>query len=165
MAKDMLAVADDVVVAVDYILTLEDGEEVDRSDKDDPMVFLQGHGQIIPGLEKALYGMRLGEEKSVIVQPEDAYGEYDPENFERLPRSEFPVEMELEVGMILELHDDSGEVFEVEVIEVLPEHVVLDMNHPMAGEALHFQVRIAGLRAATLEELAHGHVHGPGGAH
>ena len=162
-----LAVADDLVVSLDYTLRLEDGQVVDTSAADEgkPLEFVQGQGEIIPGLEQALYGMRVGDVKEVVVAPVDGYGEHDPEAFEMVERQIFPAQMDLEPGTSLRLRESSGEILEAFVVDVRPEGVLLDFNHPLAGETLYFQVKIAGLRAATEEELAHGHVHGPGHAH
>src|SRR5574341_2637277 len=167
MTETRLTVADDLVVSLDYTLRLEDGEVVDTSTADDraPLDFVQGQGQIIPGLEQALYGMAVGDEKEVVVEPIDGYGEHDPEAFEMVDQNIFPAEMTLEPGMSLRMRESSGQVLVGYVVDIRPEGVLLDFNHPLAGETLYFQVKIASLRAATQEELAHGHVHGPGHEH
>lgn len=166
MDKNDMTVVDDIVVTLDYLLQLDDGEEIDRSDSQDPLQFLQGHGQIIPGLEKELYGMKIGDEKQVTVAPVDGYGELDPKNFDTVSRNIFPDDMELSEGQSLQLRDaESGQVFQASVSELKDEEVVLDFNHALAGETLLFQIKIADLRAATSEELAHGHVHSPGQHH
>lgn len=160
MTQDTLKVADDLVVSMHYTLTLEDGQVVDSSDGGDPLEFLQGFGQIIPGLEKALYGMAVGDNKRVVVAAADGYGEVDPEAFQSVPRAIFPEDLELVEGMGLRMRDqDSGQLIETYVAEVGPTEVLLDFNHPLAGEDLTFDVEIAGLRSATAEELSHGHVH------
>lgn len=165
MSKQTITVADDIVVSLNYVLNLEDGEEVDRSDGE-PLQFLQGHGQIIPGLEKALYGMTVGDTKNVVIEAAEAYGEYDEEDMQLMPRASFPDDIELEEGMGLYLRDtQSGQRVQAFVAEIMPSEVLLDFNHPLAGETLHFQVEIADLRAATSEELSHGHVHIPGHSH
>jgi FKBP-type peptidyl-prolyl cis-trans isomerase SlyD len=159
MADKHLTVADDLVVSLDYALQLDDGQIVDSSAGRDPLEFLQGHGQIIPGLEQALYGMAVGEEKKVVVAPRDGYGEREAATVQEVPREAFAPDVELTPGMALELHDTSGHPVLAFIAEVGPESVVLDLNHPLAGETLHFDVTVAGLRAATSEELAHGHSH------
>ena len=159
-------VVDDIVVSLDYSLRLDDGEEIDRSNGDEPLQFIQGRGQIILGLENALYGMIVGEEKLVTISPEDGYGEYGSENYVMMPRDSFPLDMELIVGESLFVRDsESDQEYTAYIAEVGNESVKLDFNHPLAGETLHFKVRINALRDATIEELAHGHVHGPGHAH
>ncbi|MCI0398614.1 MAG: peptidylprolyl isomerase [Chloroflexi bacterium] len=166
METNPLTIDDDDVVSLAYSLRLDDGQEVDSSDGDDPLEFIQGYGQIIPGLEEALYGMAVGEEKQVVVEPEDGYGHYDVDDFSVVPRDAFPPELTLAPGMGLSVQDsESGEVFQAYVAELHSDSVVLDFNHPLAGETLHFQVKIVGLRAATDEELEHGHVHDNGHSH
>ena len=160
MPNERMAVADDMVVGLDYTLRLEDGEVVDSSEGGEPLEYLQGHGQIIPGLEKELYGLTVGDEKKVVVPPGEGYGEQDPDAFEKVDLDVFPPDMDLEPGMSLHMRDGDGEVMEACVVEVQPDGVLLDFNHPLAGETLFFQVKIAALRHATQEELAHGHVHG-----
>lgn len=165
MTDKELTVSDGLAVGLEYTLRLDDGEAIDSSAGRGPLGFLQGEGQIIPGLEQALYGMAVGEEKSVVVQPEDGYGHRDSTAFQQIPRDSFPSDVNPEPGMALELVDDSGQSMLAFVSEVGPDNVLIDMNHPLAGETLHFDVRIATLRAATSEELAHGHVHDHGHEH
>jgi FKBP-type peptidyl-prolyl cis-trans isomerase SlyD len=155
-----MAVSDNMVVSLDYTLRLDDGEIIDSSSKEEPLEFLQGHGQIIRGLEQELYGMAIGEEKNIVVEPGDGYGDFDPDAFQEVPLAAFPPNVELEPGMGLELMSESGEPLLAFVSEVGHEDVVLDFNHPLAGETLYFAVKIADLRLASDEELLHGHVHG-----
>lgn len=159
MEDKHLTVADDLVVQLDYTLRLDDEQIIDSSAGRDPLEFLQGHGQIIPGLEQALYGMAVGEEKKVVVAPRDGYGEREENTVQEVPREAFAPDVELTPGMALELRDSAGHPVLAFIAEVGPENVVLDLNHPLAGETLHFDVAIAGLREATSEELAHGHAH------
>ena len=160
-----LTVADGLVVSLDYTLRLDDGEIVDSSADQEPLEFLQGQGQIIPGLEQALYGMAVDDQKDVVVAPADGYGEEDPDAFELVERDVFPPDLDLRPGIGLRMRDESGEAMVAYVAEVRPDGVVLDFNHPLAGETLYFQVKIAGLRPATSEELAHGHAHGADDGH
>ena len=155
-----MMVQDGMVVSLEYSLRLDGGEVIDSSADGEPLLFLQGAGQIITGLEQALYGIAVGDEKQVTVAPADGYGEMDPQGVQFFPASNFPDDMELEVGMALQAQDNSGHVYTVYVSEVQEDGVMLDFNHPLAGETLHFQAKIADLRPATDEELAHGHVHG-----
>lgn len=152
-------VEQDVVVSVHYKLTLDDGSVVEESESDDPLMYLHGHDNIIPGLERGLEGLKVGDSKAVIVEPADGYGEYDPEDMEEVPTSDLPDDFKPEVGMILHVSDEEENHHMAIITEVKPESIMLDFNHPMAGKRLHFDVTIAGLRAATSEELAHGHVH------
>jgi len=156
----MQTVTDGLVVSLEYTLRLNDGEVIDASEEE-PLEYLQGHNQIIPGLERALVGMKVGESKEVVVAAVDAYGEDDDEAFQRVERSIFPPDMELEEGMQLRMREaQSGAPVDVIVAEVDEDSVLLDFNHPLAGEELHFQVKVVGLRPATAEEMAHGHAHG-----
>jgi len=159
MTDKKLTVCDDLVVSLDYTLRLDDGQILDTSADGEPLDFVQGHGQIVPGLEQALYGMAVGEEKDVVVEPDDGYGELDPDAVQFVPQGSFPPEMALQAGMELELVANSGEVLMAFVSEVRPDGILLDFNHPLAGETLYFNVKIAGLRPATAEELEHDHVH------
>lgn len=165
MTDKKLTVADDVVVSLAYTLTV-DGEVLDSADAAEPLEYLQGHSQIIPGLERALSGMSVGDEIEVTVEPADAYGEYDEEEVDSIPLDAFPPDFEPALGDDLQLRDtETGATFNATVVELLDDAVKVDFNHPLAGKSLTFQVQIAGLRPATSEELAHGHVHGPDGHH
>jgi len=159
MTDTKLVVADDLVVSLDYTLRLDDGQVLDESSEDEALKFLQGQNQIIPGLERALYGMAIGEEKDVVVAPADGYGETDPEAYQLVPHDVFPADINLTEGMGLHLHDEEGNPLEAFVADIADEGVLLDFNHPLAGETLHFHVKVVNLRPATREELAHGHVH------
>lgn len=148
-----------MVVGLEYTLRLDNGQVVDHSEGRGPLQFLQGHGHIIPGLEKELYGMGLGEEKQIVVSPEEGYGQRTPDAVQELPRSAFPQDAEIEPGMAVQLVDQAGQPHMAFVEEVRDDAVLLDLNHPLAGETLHFEVEVATLRQATEEELEHGHVH------
>jgi FKBP-type peptidyl-prolyl cis-trans isomerase SlyD len=152
------AVADDVVVSLDYKLTV-DGEVVDSTEGDEPLQFIHGHQNIIPGLERELAGMKIGDSKKVVVPPAQAYGEVDPGNIIDVPREEFPAEIPLEKGTELEVKNADGEVLSATISDFTKETVKLDFNHPLAGKELFFDVTVIDLRSATEEELAHGHVH------
>jgi len=151
-------VQDHMVVKLDYTLIVED-EIMESTDEGEPIEFIQGIGQIIPGLEDALYGMKIGEKKTVEIQPEDAYGIYDPESLQVAKKEEFSEEIPLDVGTFLDLRDNEGEVLSAQIIEADEETVTLDFNHPLAGKILIFEITIAALRPATREELEHGHAH------
>jgi FKBP-type peptidyl-prolyl cis-trans isomerase SlyD len=149
----------DLVVSMDYTLTV-DGEVVDSSKEDGPIEFIQGRGNIIPGLEKEIDGMKLDESKKVNVPASEAYGEYDPEALEEVPLSDFPEDIPLEVGVELAVEDEDGEAMSAVIEAVGKDAITLNFNHPLAGKDLAFDVKIVGLRAATEEELEHGHIHG-----
>ncbi len=154
-------VSDGQVVSLAYSLRLDDGEEIDAAGSDEPLVYLHGAGNIIPGLESELTGMKVGESKSVKVDPKQAYGEVNPDSFELVSQEMFPPDMELEEGMGLRMVDNStGQQIEAYVAELKEDGVLLDLNHPLAGETLFFDVEVVGLRPATSDETDHGHVHG-----
>lgn len=151
-------IEEDVVVELQYKLWA-DGELVEESEGDDPLVYLHGHDNIIPGLERELTGLQLGDEKDISVEPDDAYGERDPENVEVVERDELPLDFEPTEGMVLEVQDEDGNVYVAQVEAIDGDTVTLDFNHPMAGKQLRFHVRVTGLREPSEEELDHGHVH------
>jgi len=159
-------VEDNVVVTMNYSLSI-DGEVVDSSEGEDadPIIFLQGAGQIIPGLEKSIYGLKVGDKKSVTVDSKDGYGEIDPESIVEVPKDEFPEDFPLELGVEITVNaddeDEEGdEEMEATIVAVNESTVTLDFNHPLAGKTLTFDVHIIDIREATSEEIEHGHVHG-----
>jgi FKBP-type peptidyl-prolyl cis-trans isomerase SlyD len=155
-------IANDSVVELDYRLHLGDGEVIDQSSPGDPLSYLHGHGQIVPGLEKELAGMTIGDQKKVVVPPAGGYGDVDPEAIEEVPLTMFPPGVKPTVGMRFTASGPQGDV-PVLVTEVKSESAVVDCNHPLAGKTLHFDVTVRAVRAATKEELAHGHAHGADG--
>ncbi|MCK6567936.1 MAG: peptidylprolyl isomerase [Chloroflexi bacterium] len=157
-------VKDGLVVSMEYKLTA-DGEVLDSSDEAGPLQFLAGYGNIIPGLESEMTGMKIGESKNVTVQPADGYGEFDEEAFTDVPRSEFPADLKLEEGMELHVTDEDGNHQAAYVAEFDDQTVKLDFNHPLAGAVLEFYVKVIALREPTDEELDHGHVHEDGHRH
>lgn len=151
-------VQDNLVITLDYKLFVED-EMMESTEDGEPILFIQGIGQIIPGLENALYGMEVGDQKSVVIQPEDGYGEYDPESLQEAKKEEFSEEIPLDVGTFLDLEDDEGDVLSAQVIAAEEDTVTLDFNHPLAGKTLTFEITVTDLRPASEEELDHEHVH------
>ncbi|MGD8455600.1 MAG: peptidylprolyl isomerase [Anaerolineales bacterium] len=151
-------VADDLVVTIDYTLTVDD-EVLDSSEEEGPLGYLQGHDNIISGLESELSGMKIGEKKTVTVSPVDGYGEVEEEAIVDVPLSEFPEELPLQAGLELEVTDKDENIMLATILEVGDDTVTLDTNHPLAGKTLNFEVSIVDLRYPTEEELAHGHVH------
>ena len=156
--KDLKLVAVDLVVTMDYVLTV-DGEVWDSSEEEGPIQFLQGHGNIIKGLEQQVNGMAVGESREIKVGPENGYGVFDPDQIVDVPMSEFPEEVPLEPGVELEMKDKEGDTLYARIISVGKTRVKMDFNHPLAGKELHFKVTILDLRKPTPEELEHGHVH------
>ena len=161
MSKD--SVQDGVVVSIEYTLKVDD-EVVDSSDGHGPLQFLAGHGNIVPGLESEMQGMKIGDSKDVVVAPANGYGEYDDKAFMDVPSSQFPKDMPVEVDLELTVRDDSGEGRYARIESIEGETVRLNFNHPLAGDELHFNVKVVALREPTDEELDHGHVH-EGGHH
>ena len=166
MLSDKMVVGDNMIVSMNYVLKLKNGQEISRADGDEPLEFIQGLGQIIPGLEREVYGMAVGDSKEVSIKPTDAYGELTSDEIVEVARDNFPDSINLEVGEPISVRDrETGEDFVAYVSEVNDESVLLDFNHPLAGEELFFSVEIVGLRKASDEELAHGHVHQNGHHH
>jgi len=153
-------IANDVVVSVQYRLWLDDADElIEESEAGDPLMYLHGHDNIIPGLEAALEGRTVGEKLTVVVEPDEAYGDYDDDDIDEIPLADLPTELTPELGMLLEVVDDDDNVFVAEIVELNDEAAVLDFNHPLAGERLRFEVEVTALREPTPGELEHGHVH------
>jgi FKBP-type peptidyl-prolyl cis-trans isomerase 2 len=134
-------------VSVEYILSDGKGEIIESNKGKAPLEYTQGEGEIIPGLEKELTGMAVGDEKKVQVKPEDAYGLVDPAAFREMPRESLPPEG-LKVGTQLMVKTPQGQSFPVRVHEVKEKSVVLDMNHPLAGKTLSFDIKILGVEKA-----------------
>ncbi len=151
------------VVSVDYELHLGDGKVVDASEPGEPMAYIHGEGQIVPGLERALEGLSTGDARQVVVEPSEGYGDRDARGVQEVPRNAFPTEMVPQAGMELVAEGPNGEPVPFVIREEKPESVVIDLNHPLAGKTLHFAVTVRDIRAATDDELEHGHVHGSGG--
>jgi FKBP-type peptidyl-prolyl cis-trans isomerase SlyD len=159
---ELMQVRENSVVSIHYKLTDDAGSVLDSSEGRDPLSYLHGRGNLIPGLEKALEGKAAGEKINVTVVPEEAYGIRDEKLVREIPRDAFKEEPDLKPGMRFQSKTDGGtEVFTVST--VTDDVVTVDGNHPLAGEALTFDVEVTEIREATEEELSHGHVHGPGG--
>jgi FKBP-type peptidyl-prolyl cis-trans isomerase SlyD len=148
---------------MNYTLRDDEGNVLDASEGE-PLEFLHGHSNIIPGLERELTGLKVGDKKKVSVTASDAYGEYDPELELTLEREQFKGEVPPE-GAMVELQSEDGDVIFGRVARVTDKEVVLDANHPLAGKRLHFDVEITSVRDASEDELSHGHPHGPDGHH
>ena len=158
-----MQIADKAVVAIDYTLRNDEGEVLDSSEGAQPLAYLHGVANIIPGLEQALLGKKAGDELEVSVEPEDAYGEFSLELVATLERSMFEGVEELLPGMQFHASAPDGGMQVVTVRDVDGDQVTVDGNHPLAGQRLHFKVKVVSVREATAEELDHGHAHGEGG--
>jgi FKBP-type peptidyl-prolyl cis-trans isomerase SlyD len=161
--SDPLKVSPDHVVLIDYVLTDDAGEVLDSNRGGPPLGYLHGHGQIVPGLEEELTDKPVGHEAKITVAPKDGYGVHDPDRIVTVGRDRF--EFEPEAGQVLEASLPQGGSVPFIVVEVKPDAVVLDGNHPLAGKTLHFDIKVVGVREATSEELEHGHVHDGHGHH
>lgn len=157
-------VQDQKVVDFHYTLTNEQGETVESSREREPMSYLHGAGNIIPGLEKAMEGRSAGDRFEVTVPPEEAYGERREANVQRIPLKHLGKMPKPRPGQILGLQTRQGPM-QVTVLKVGRFNVDVDANHPLAGQSLTFDVEIIGVRDASEEETSHGHAHGPGGHH
>lgn len=150
------------VIGFHYTLTDKSGETLDSSIGDEPLFFLEGSQQIIPGLEAVIALMNVGDKKKIEVKAADAYGEVNPELVVKVKKNQFPPDATLTVGDQFQVNNDQhSPVFTI--MEVGTEEVTVDGNHPMAGKDLFFDVEIVGNRAATAEEMSHGHAHGSHG--
>jgi len=153
------------VVSIHYTLTDDEGVVLDKSQAGKPLAYLHGYENIIPGLESGLAGRKLGDKLKVDVTPEDGYGVHDPEGVQKVPRAAFPRDIDLRPGMQFSAENDGGGSGTIWILSVADEHVMIDLNHPLAGKTLHFDVTIAEIRDASREEVSHGHPHGPEGHH
>jgi len=159
-----MSITQDQVVSIHYTLRDDAGEIIDRSAEGEPLAYLHGHGNLIPGLERELTGKNTGDRLQVRIAPAEAYGDYDHELVQQVPRRALKGIADVRVGMRLQTQSSQG-ARAVTVTGVSGDMVTLDGNHPLAGKSLNFEVEVAGVRAATEEELSHGHVHGAGGHH
>jgi FKBP-type peptidyl-prolyl cis-trans isomerase SlyD len=167
-------------VTLDYVLKDGDGEVLDTSDGEggEPIAYVHGYGMLVPGLEAGLVGLRIGEERDILVPAEAGYGDRDEELVMEVDRADFPDPAKVEEGDEFVAESPDGDEVVMRVVELRPESVVVDANHPLAGVALHYSVKVLTVRVATEEEIAsaaadfeeaveHEHVHGPecGGGH
>lgn len=158
-----MQIAKDKVVLIDYTLKNDAGETIDSSEGGDPLAYLHGAENIIPGLENALEGKTAGETLSVTIPAEEGYGALDESKIQSVPKDMFDDAGEIAVGAQFHAAGPDGGHITITVKEVGEDTVTVDANHPLAGENLSFDVTITEVRDASTEELEHGHVHGPGG--
>ena len=157
-----MKVGKDKVVLMHYTLKNDAGDVIDSSDGADPLPFLQGHGNIIPGLETALEGSKVGDKLDVSIEPEEGYGLRMQDAIQEIPSSALQGVDEVKVGMQLQSQDKDGNAFLVTVTKIEDDKITADGNHPLAGQTLHFSISIESVRKAEAEELSHGHVHADG---
>lgn len=154
----------DCVVTMHYELTGPDGAVLDTSRGREPLTYLHGHGNLIPGLESRLEGWSVPRSESVLVPAGEGYGEHDPEKTIAANRSQFPADAQLEPGTQFQANGPQGPMV-VKVVKVEGDQITLDANHPLAGVDLNFAIELVQVREATADELDHGHAHGPDGSH
>ncbi len=150
-------ITENKVVGIHYVLKDESGNILDAS-QGEPLHYLQGHQNIIPGLEKSLSGLQPGDKKQVQIEPNEGYGDYNPALKFSVPKDQFGGMMP-EPGMTIQLSTPDGQPFMAKIDSISDQDVVLDANHPLAGRTLFFDVEVAEVRDATTEEIAHGHPH------
>ncbi|MCB9682330.1 MAG: peptidylprolyl isomerase [Alphaproteobacteria bacterium] len=160
--SEPITIQDGHVVLFHYVLKDDGGQVLDASDAD-PMIYLHGYGNIVPGLERQLLGKSVGDELHAVVPPEEAYGVRREGATESVHRSAFPSDMQLEVGMPLRAEGSDGQSMVLWIDKIEGARVHVTSNHPLAGATLHFDVKVVGIRESTPEEVAHGHAHGPHG--
>ena len=158
-------IAKNKVVSLSYCLKDAQGEELDRADNDKPLEYLHGMGELVPGLENALTGLKVGDKKDVTVKPEEGYGEVMSDLKMQVERKMFPADQKIAIGMQFMAELGDGRKHPFRVVEMQEDNINIDGNHPLAGQTLHFSVEVMGLRDAKPEELEHGHSHGEGSAH
>ena len=158
-----MKIASNKVATLHYTLKDDKGALIESSVGNEPLTYIHGISNLIPGLEDKLEGKTVGDKLSVVIPPEDAYGERDEELIEEVEKSEFDEGEELEVGKEFQYDDEEGNVYHVRVVKIDDKMVTIDGNHPLAGQTLAFEVEVLGVRDATKDELEHGHVHGAGG--
>ncbi|MEH6823227.1 MAG: peptidylprolyl isomerase [Motiliproteus sp.] len=159
-----MQISDNKVALIHYTLTNAEGEVLDSSDGAEPLSYLHGHGNLIPGLEKELLGKQQGDALEVSVEAADAYGPVVAEMIQTVPRDAFDGVDDIDVGMRFEA-STAGDPVSVIVTAIDAENVTVDGNHPLAGQALNFKVEVMQVREPNEDELAHGHVHGAGCNH
>jgi len=161
--SNLKTVKKDRVVSLNFTLKDEQGELLDQSEGNEPLEYLHGSQDIIPGLEKALDGHKLGEKMKVVIPPADAYGDYEVSLVDEVSKDQFPNIDKIEPGMKFQTQLDDGAPMVIQVTAIEDDVVIVDGNHPLAGVTLVFDLEIAGIRKAKKEELSHGHVHSEGG--
>ena len=157
-----MAISKDKVVSIDYTLTGDNGQVLDSSQGREPLAYLHGAGNIIPGLETALEGKNEGDQLNVSIPPEQAYGTRDERMVQAVPRTAFQGVADIQPGMQFQAQTQQGARL-ITVVGVEGDQVTIDANHPLAGATLNFDVKVVTVRDATEQEKSHGHVHGPGG--
>ncbi len=160
-----MALKNNQVVTINFTLKDEDGNTIEATTKEQPFSFISGNQQILPELENNVSEMLIGSKRTVVLEPEQAYGIYSDTSLQTVKRSDFPDDVKLEIGMGFVADTPDGRQLPFVIKNIEDENITVDFNHPLAGHTLTFEVELLGLREASSEELAHGHVHGAGGHH
>jgi FKBP-type peptidyl-prolyl cis-trans isomerase SlyD len=162
MNQETITIDADKVVTFHYTLRAEDGAQIESSVGKDPVIYMHGHANIVPGLEQEMTGRRGGDKFSATVAPEHAYGPHDASAVQRVPIKHLATRGKIVAGQMVAVNTHQG-VRHARAVKVGHFNVDLDLNHPLAGKTLVFEIEIVDVRPATVEELEHGHAHGPGG--
>jgi FKBP-type peptidyl-prolyl cis-trans isomerase SlyD len=160
-----MAIGQNKIVKMDYTLKDDEGNIVQTTNNKEPFQFISGTKQILPKLEEEIDGMIIGSKKNVKIPATEAYGEYSEQAVQQVSKTNFPEGVDLKEGMEFVANSPEGQQMPFVVKEVKQEEVTIDFNHPLAGKDLEFEVKLIDIRDATVEELQHGHAHGPGGNH
>jgi len=160
-----MKIAPNLVATIQYTLKDDKGTLIESSVGGEPLAYIHGVGNLIPGLEDKLEGKVKGDKLNVTVKPDDAYGERDETLIEIVEKAEFDDGEEITEGKEFQYDDEDGNIFHVRIVKIDGDKVTVDGNHPLAGKTLNFDVEVLGVRAATDDELEHGHVHGEHGHH
>lgn len=159
-----MQIANNTAVSIHYTLTDDEGKQIDSTDGGEPLVYLHGHGNIITGLEKALHNRNAGDKFNVRIEADEAYGEYSNDMIQVVSKEMFDGIDQLEVGMQFHAAVNSGTGI-VTITQIDGDDITIDGNHPLAGQALNFDIDVVAVRLATKDELSHGHIHGAGCHH
>jgi FKBP-type peptidyl-prolyl cis-trans isomerase SlyD len=160
-----MAIGENKVVTMNYTLKDTQGNIIQTTDTKEPFQFLSGNKQILPKLEQEIDRMIIGSKKNVKIAAKEAYGEYSEQAIQQVEKKNFPNDVDLQVGMEFVANSPEGQQMPFVVKDVKKEEVIIDFNHPLAGKDLEFDVELIDVRDATLEEMQHGHAHGPEGHH
>jgi len=160
-----MAIGQNKVVTMNYTLRDSEGNVIQTTNNREPFQYLSGNNQILPNLEKEIDTMIIGSKKNIKIAAKDAYGEYNDLAVQQVDKRNFPKGVDLQVGMEFVANSPEGEQMPFVVKEINNEEVTIDFNHPLAGKDLEFDIELLDVRDATLQELQHGHVHGPDSHH
>lgn len=160
-----MALQDNQVVTINFTLKDEDGNVIESTTKEQPFSFISGNQQILPKLENQVSSMLIGSKKTIVLEPEEAYGVYKDTSIQTVKRNDFPEGTKLEIGLGFVADTPEGQQLPFVIKTIENDDITIDFNHPLAGHTLTFDIELLELREATKDELAHGHVHGGNGHH